>query len=357
MLDSCHSCPGFVPPGSSTCPHCGACLGRGGSLAEKAVKLATAASMMVTLMACYGAPGGFEECGIDFVCPPGTQCDEFGSCVAVGAEDCFNGFDDDGDGLVDEEDDSCTEPNIESACMDGLDDDADGLIDCEDPDCEAFTFCLEDCGNGLDDDADGFIDCADVDSCNVCSATETECGNLFDDDQDGFTDCDDSDCTAVCAPPTCGDGLIAGTEECDDGNAVTGDGCTPECVVELEVLCPTVPVLALGENTGSNVGATNAFSATCVTTGGGERLYAFTAPADGTLYVSLQAQHDMGIYVLDACGEAAVELACANAFLGGLQETTSVPVTQGQTVLVVADGEGPNAGGDFVITASFVDTN
>lgn len=31
---------------------------------------------------------------------------------------------------------------------------------------------------------------------------------------------------------TCGDGVIAGSEECDDGNADPDDGCAPTCSVE-----------------------------------------------------------------------------------------------------------------------------
>src|SRR5205814_6686903 len=35
---------------------------------------------------------------------------------------------------------------------------------------------------------------------------------------------------STCAT-VCGDGIIAGTEQCDDGNAVDTDGCTSQCVV------------------------------------------------------------------------------------------------------------------------------
>ena len=37
-------------------------------------------------------------------------------------------------------------------------------------------------------------------------------------------------CTAgACQSPVCGDGKIEGTEECDDGNTVSGDGCEADC--------------------------------------------------------------------------------------------------------------------------------
>jgi fibro-slime domain-containing protein len=36
----------------------------------------------------------------------------------------------------------------------------------------------------------------------------------------------------VCQPDRCGDGLMVGTEKCDDGNVLAGDGCSAACVVE-----------------------------------------------------------------------------------------------------------------------------
>jgi cysteine-rich repeat protein len=35
----------------------------------------------------------------------------------------------------------------------------------------------------------------------------------------------------MCIPPTCGDGVREGDEECDDGNTVGGDGCSPVCAL------------------------------------------------------------------------------------------------------------------------------
>ena len=37
--------------------------------------------------------------------------------------------------------------------------------------------------------------------------------------------------------PTCGDGVIKPGEECDDGNVLAEDGCSPECLEELWVTC------------------------------------------------------------------------------------------------------------------------
>ena len=39
--------------------------------------------------------------------------------------------------------------------------------------------------------------------------------------------------------PTCGDGLVKGSETCDDLNTVSNDGCSSTCQIELGYSCPT----------------------------------------------------------------------------------------------------------------------
>ena len=76
----------------------------------------------------------------------------------IPVEDCGNGIDDDGDGLVDCDDPDCSGNACQEVCDDGKDNDGDGFVDCADTDCPP---CQEICNNGLDDDRDGLIDCAD----------------------------------------------------------------------------------------------------------------------------------------------------------------------------------------------------
>ncbi len=58
---------------------------------------------------------------------------------------CSNGIDDDGDGLIDEADPGCassgdtSEHSVDLTCDDGLDNDGDGLVDLADPDCTSPT--------------------------------------------------------------------------------------------------------------------------------------------------------------------------------------------------------------------------
>jgi fibro-slime domain-containing protein len=90
--------------------------------------------------------------------------------------------------------------------------------------------------------------------CDSTSCRKTECG---DGKVEGTEGCDPSDkntdlgdgCTPTCmVEPTCpaggggcttkcGDGLILSGEECDDANAVDGDGCSHDCKIEAGFTC------------------------------------------------------------------------------------------------------------------------
>jgi hypothetical protein len=46
-------------------------------------------------------------------------------------------------------------------------------------------------------------------------------------------------------PPTCSNGVVEGTEECDDGDVIPGDGCSATCQLEdTSALCAGVPTTA-----------------------------------------------------------------------------------------------------------------
>jgi len=47
------------------------------------------------------------------------------------------------------------------------------------------------------------------------------------------------DPSACPIPPGCGDGTLAGDEECDDGNTTSADGCSLACRLETGFICPT----------------------------------------------------------------------------------------------------------------------
>jgi len=113
--------------------------------------------------------------GPNGICDYGDYCRSV-FCDAFGCDVC--------------DDNSCThqggcevhEGIVPNHCFDGIDNDGDGLIDCHDPDCfdahEPGCFCT-----------------LPVPSPCFCRCSDREhCFDGIDNDSDGFTDCQDSDC-------------------------------------------------------------------------------------------------------------------------------------------------------------------
>lgn len=113
--------------------------------------------------------------------------------------------------------------------------------------------CTDDCSpNGATVCAGGGqLTCGknyDADACLEWSSP-TECPRVSTTCPDGFVaSCLPScsagscgtctpDCTGHGASSVCGDGVIGGTEICDDGNTKVRDGCSDVCVIEVGYLC------------------------------------------------------------------------------------------------------------------------
>ena len=123
--------------------------------------------------------------------------------------------------------------HLESDCSDGYDDDGDTLIDCDDPDCDFDAACFEsDCTDTIiDNDVDGVVDCDDTD----CSSDAACGGEIFDnnqdEDNDGLLDCDDPDCAMdpVCMESVCTDGVDNNGDnliDCDDPDCSSNLCCS-----------------------------------------------------------------------------------------------------------------------------------
>jgi fibro-slime domain-containing protein len=96
------------------------------------------------------------------------------------------------------------------------------------------------CGNGHVDPGEACDDGNTVsgDGCSSdCTIVET-----------GYTcpDVNGSGGPCIKAPANvCGDGHVAGNEQCDDGNTTSGDGCSSTCAVEPGYTCPTPGALCV----------------------------------------------------------------------------------------------------------------
>jgi fibro-slime domain-containing protein len=62
---------------------------------------------------------------------------------------------------------------------------------------------------------------------------------------------------AACVAAQCGDGVVAGSEQCDDGNTVSGDGCSSTCQVEPGWQCPTPDTKCIAKACGDGIIAGN----------------------------------------------------------------------------------------------------
>lgn len=116
-LDTCRSCPGLIPRGGSSCPHCGAAVTTEpqgaraalGGLTGRVARIATGGAVAITLMACYGAPNRAamypdmprDDDGDGFMSKArgGNDCDDANPEIHPGASDAAgDGIDQDCDG-------------------------------------------------------------------------------------------------------------------------------------------------------------------------------------------------------------------------------------------------------------------
>ena len=157
---------------------------------------------------------------------------EPGRGTEQGEPGCADGRDNDGDGVVDDADQGCLNPETgnydpfesetgEGECADGVDNDKDGLTDEADPGCHvgghlSGEYDLDEneiggiaCSDGADNDSDGRIDAADA-GCrwaglpnapyrprDTNEGGEAACADGHDNDDDGKVDNQDPGCYLI----------------------------------------------------------------------------------------------------------------------------------------------------------------
>jgi cysteine-rich repeat protein len=182
-----------------------------------------------------------DGCEADCTITPAPTC---GNSVKEGAEQCDDGNTVNGDGC--ETNCTTTPPAVcgngvrefGEQCDDGNSTSGDG---CE-ANCTATPVAT--CGNGVTDSGeqcdDGNFTNGDGCEANCTTTPSAVCGNGV---RELGEQCDtgtqsalcDSDCTAV----SCGDSHLnpQASEQCDDGNAINGDGCETTCVTSPAGVC------------------------------------------------------------------------------------------------------------------------
>ncbi|MDX2054737.1 MAG: DUF4215 domain-containing protein [Polyangiaceae bacterium] len=116
--------------------------------------------------------------------------------------------------------------------------------DCDPPDgTSCDVACKFECGNGIRHTSEECDDGNRVsnDGCDSSCRREV-CGNRL---VEGNEECDPpngTSCDTVCKRE-CGNGVQRGGEECDDGNRVGGDGCEADCRISSTAPCPSCVAL------------------------------------------------------------------------------------------------------------------
>jgi len=143
-------------------------------------------------------------------CSTTCQIEACGNGVLDAGEQCDDGNGDNGDNCPDGVGGTC----LNAACGDGF-----------------LYVGIEGCDDGNTTSGDGCSATCDAEACGngVVEGSET----CDDGDGDNTDDCPDG-AGGTCHTATCGDGFLwAGHEECDDGNLTNDDGCSAGCLDEV----------------------------------------------------------------------------------------------------------------------------
>ena len=301
------------------------------------------------------------SCGSGMVCSNGTCAS--GTCgdgFVTGTEECDDGNTVDGDGCNGDCTFSCvsTDPTRDctpadacagqGTCNDATHVCAPGQALPDNTDCGTTGYCKQGvctqptCGNGIverGEDCDGGVGCASchwicvnpatdcpaAPACNLeqCTAQHT-CQTVADSSQNGHACGAGGTCNAgTCqtSGASCGNGVLEGTEQCDDSNLTNLDGCDASCKFEQVqrmtnfkiafMHSTSCPKDALGE---AIVGVDNSFF------GAGARTQITQAidngVADGSITVELQA---LGMTDLTGVSSQTVQI----GILGGLPTSST----------------------------------
>lgn len=245
---------------------------------------------------------------------------------------------------------------IEGLCFDGLDDDGDGLVDCADPDCAVRCDESQNCADGIDNDGNGDIDCLDTACATSAACDESQnCGDGIDNDLDTLTDCDDPDCLNI---GFCNEALNCADGIDNDGN---GDIDCLDAACALDIACVAIPVndecagaiaVAEGSFPFNNINTPVTGPTTCDGNMSTDVWFLYTASFDGSAIIntcgSPGSLTDTTLIVYDGAlgcplpgdpGLACDDDTCASGAGGAaFNSTVTIPVFAGNTYYVQVGG-------------------
>ncbi len=171
-------------------------------------------------------------------------------------------------------------------------------------------------------------------------------------------------------PSVCGNGVLEGGEQCDDGATDADDGCSATCQLEAvtsrstcanaEAITLTaagdtfVAALARGTtNLLANGDLATSTSAAC-SAPGRNAMFSVIAPVAGVLRASVKStQFDAVLgFRKPTCALTGVPFMCANDTPLGGTESLATPVTAGETVWIAVDGKVATEYGRFTLDVS-----
>jgi cysteine-rich repeat protein len=195
---------------------------------------------------CYLAHNGSCVCELIEGCT--AVC---GNGIVEEGEDCDDGNNINGDGCSS----TCQLEHVPSVCGDGV---VEGIEECDDGNTISGDGCsstcqleLPGCGNGIVEEGEECDDGNNINGDGCTSSCLDECFHISDISSwseciDGYRygtpvysyypglPADHPNCTDLptVMPCFCGDNFTDSGEECDDGNNVSGDGCSSTCFIE-----------------------------------------------------------------------------------------------------------------------------
>ncbi len=150
---------------------------------------------------------------------------------------------------------------------------------------------------------------------------------------------DETGCTVSA---DCGNGAVEGSEQCDDGNTASGDGCSAGC--QWESTCSVDDAISCGGQVTSNLllegNSVDFYSCGTEDATTGDKVYSFVAPSSGVATATLQGDsggllpNNVDLYVLQgACNPTL----CTASGESLSDDTVQFNVVQGREYVLVVE--------------------